>query len=225
MNAIDLLTQQHQEVSALFKKFEAAEDGRTRRALFDAIGTRLAAHDAIEREIFYPACKAALGKESEELGEALVEHGVVEFSIHKAASADAEDLPHCVKVLKDIVEHHVEEEQDELFPKVKKAISASELLALGEEMEQRFEEALETDFRVAVRANLAQVVGGAMETEPVGEGERVPARKAPKKAAAKGTKKTSRPAAAAKRNGVPTRKSASGKAAGSRKAARRPKSR
>ena len=165
MNAIELLTRQHQEVSALFDKLEKAGDGRTRRTLFDAIGARLAAHDAIEREIFYPACKAALGKDDDSLGEALVEHGIVELCIHKGVIADAEDLPHCAKVLKDVVEHHVEEEQDELFPRVEKAMSAAELLALGEEMEQAFAEAMETDFRVAVRKNLAQVVGGALETE------------------------------------------------------------
>lgn len=187
MNAIELLTQQHQEVSALFAKIEATDDGRTRRALFDALGARLAAHDAIEREIFYPACHAAMGKDEEALGEALVEHGVVEFCLHKAITADAEDLPHCVKVLKDIVEHHVEEEQDELFPKVRKAIGAAELIALGEEMEQRFAEALEADFRTAVRVNLAQVVGGAVETEPVGASRRKAARKTskPKGAGAK----------------------------------------
>lgn len=184
MNAIELLVHQHQEVSRLFEKAEATEDGRTRRSLFDALAARLAAHDAIEREIFYPACKAALGKENEELGESLVEHGVVELLIHKGATADADDLPHCLKVLKDVVEHHVEEEQDELFPKVKKAISAEELLALGEEMEQRFGEAMETDYREAVRKSLMQVVGGAIETEAQTPDERV-APRAPRKAPAK----------------------------------------
>jgi len=171
MKATKLLTQHHKDVAALFNKFEKTEDEGEQDELFEQIGARLAAHDAIEREIFYPACKEALGEDDDTLGEALVEHGVVEFSIYKADIADAEDLKHCVKVLADIVEHHVEEEEKELFPKVEKAMSAEVLEELGAEMEQRFAEALEEDFRAAVRANLEQVMAGALETKPSEEAD------------------------------------------------------
>ncbi len=210
MKATNLLTQQHKQVAALFQKFERTNDRGVQNALFDQIGARLAAHDAIERELFYPACKEALGEEDATLGEAVVEHGVIEFSIYKADIADPDDLKHCVKVLADVVEHHVEEEQDELFPKVEEAMSAALLEELGARMEARYAEALEEDFREAVRANLDQVMAGAIETEPEAEGTAAP--KAKKTAA----KKTS----AAKEAAPPARRAASstpsaGKANGS----------
>lgn len=165
MKATKLLIQQHEEVSDLFKQFEDAED-EDQLAIFETIAASLAAHDAIEREIFYPACKEALGEDEEILGESLVEHGVVEFCIYKADIANEDDLAACVKVLKEVVEHHVEEEQDELFPKVEKAMTAPQLEELGARMEKRFALAKQGDFRAAIRKNLEQVMEGAIETEP-----------------------------------------------------------
>jgi hypothetical protein len=188
MKATDLLKQQHEEVSQVFEKFEKSENLDEQGDLFEQVAGMLAAHDAIEREIFYPACKEAKIDE-EILGESLVEHGVVEFSVYRADLAvGTEDLPHFVKVLKEMVEHHVEEEEEEFFPKVEKAFSKEQLEELGARMEKRFEEALQSDFREAIRANLEQVLQGAMETdspETTVEVEAIPdAKPAPKKKAA-----------------------------------------
>lgn len=166
MKATKLLTQQHEEVSDLFAQFEDAEDEDRQAELFEQIASKLAAHDAIEREVFYPACKQALGEDEDILTESLAEHGVVEFCIYKADIANEDDLPSLVKVLKETVEHHVEEEQDELFPKVEKAMTAEQLEELGARMEKRFSLALQGDFRAAVRKNLEQVMEGALETAP-----------------------------------------------------------
>ncbi|MBL8743700.1 MAG: hemerythrin domain-containing protein [Myxococcales bacterium] len=169
MKATDLLKKQHEKVDALFARFEKAKKAADKAAIFEEIAQNLVAHDAIEREIFYPACEEAMGM-NELLGESLVEHGLVEFMLYRAdQNAQNDTLAHHVKVLQEVVEHHVEEEEEELFPKVEDAIEASELEDLGIEMKQRFEEALLEDFRPLLLDNLTQVLDGAMKTAP-GEG-------------------------------------------------------
>jgi iron-sulfur cluster repair protein YtfE (RIC family) len=166
MKATDLLKKQHEEVSALFKRIERAH-GRDKTKLFDQLAANLVAHDAIEREIFYPACEKRMGM-TDELGEAIAEHGLVEFGLHRADSARGEDsFDYQLSVLKEIVEHHVEEEEEEFFPKVERALGAGRLEELGEQMEERFEAAMEEDFRRPLHENLRQVLAGAMKTRPL----------------------------------------------------------
>ena len=118
MKATELLTQQHREVARLFKAIEASEDEAEKKQLFLEVASNLVAHDGIERDTFYPACEEALGM-NDLLGEALVEHGVIEFGVYQANQAlGQEDFDFKVKVLSELVEHHVEEEEKEFFPKV-----------------------------------------------------------------------------------------------------------
>lgn len=163
MKATDLLTKQHREVSRLFKAIESARGAARKKALFLELASNLAAHDGIERQIFYPACEEVIGL-NDELGEALVEHGVIEFSLYQANEALGKpDFSFKCKVLKEMVEHHVEEEQDEFFPKVEKALGKSTLVALGDEMAEAFEEARARDFQTPLYANLRQVLAGALK--------------------------------------------------------------
>lgn len=170
--ATELLTEQHEEVKALFKKIEKAKSHAEKTKLFEELAANLVAHDAIEREIFYPACKRAMGM-TDLLGEALVEHGVVEFSLYQADQAKKDDFDFKCKVLSEIVEHHVKEEEDEFFPKVEKALGKERLLELGARMKERFEQAKEADFRAPLAGNLKQVLTGAIE----------PAKRAPRSSA------------------------------------------
>ncbi|HVY25133.1 MAG TPA: hemerythrin domain-containing protein [Polyangiaceae bacterium] len=165
MNAIDLLKQQHREVEDLFSKIEKAEDSK-KAALFHELGSKLVGHDAIEREIFYPACEEALGL-TDELGEALVEHGVVEFCLYQADQAVGQpDFDYKVTVLKELIEHHVKEEEDEFFPKVQKALGDEKLEALGEELEDAFEDVTSDDYHEPLFENLRQVLVGALKPVP-----------------------------------------------------------
>jgi hypothetical protein len=160
MNAIDLLKKQHKEVKALFSKIEEAK-GAQKRELFEELAANLAAHDGIERKIFYTACEAELGK-SDILGESIVEHGVIEFMLYRTElSSENEDFEYELMVLKEAVMHHVKEEEDELLPKAKRALSEEQLEELGAKMEAEFEKAIAKDFRVAVRANLKKVLAGS----------------------------------------------------------------
>jgi len=160
--ATKLLMKQHDEVKELFKRIEKAKSHAEKRKLFDELAGNLVAHDAIEREIFYPACKRGMGM-TDLLGEALVEHGVVEFSVYQADRAGKDDFDFKCKVLSEIVEHHVKEEEEEFFPKVEKALGKPKLEELGARMLTRFEEAKAEDFRAPLASNLKQVLAGAIE--------------------------------------------------------------
>ena len=140
MEATKLLKQQHDEVKALFKRYEAAEEDSEKQELFDQIADDFAAHGEIEEKIFYPA--VYVGTLKEKLQEAVEEHLAA-----KRVAADLLDLEPSdeqfdakMKVLKELIEHHVEEEEGELFPLVKQNFAREELDALGEHMEQVFEQ-------------------------------------------------------------------------------------
>jgi hemerythrin superfamily protein len=163
MKATSLLKAQHEEVATLFKRIEKCKDEGQKRELFVELAGKLVGHDGIERELFYPACKEAMGK-TELLGEAMVEHGVIEFSLHLADQAQGqEDFDDKVNVLREMVEHHVKEEEHDLFPKVHKAMSDELLQELGAKMEARFEAATKRDFRAPLNDNLRQVLKGASD--------------------------------------------------------------
>ena len=166
MKANELLIQQHREVEELFERFEKAEASAEKREIFEELAASLVGHDAIERELFYPACEEELGEDDDILGESLVEHGVVEFCLYGADEhRESDEFEKYVTVLKEMVMHHVEEEEKELFPKVKRQLGADVLEKLGTKMEARFEQARAEDFRQPLRENLEQVLAGRTKTQ------------------------------------------------------------
>jgi hypothetical protein len=182
--ATKLLKSHHDEVAELFEEIEKAKSKDDKNALLEELAGKLVAHDAIEREIFYPACEEEMGMD-DLLGEALVEHGLVEFALYQAVTASEDDVEYKVTVLKEVIEHHVEEEENELFPKVHKAFTKERAAEIAEMMTARFEEALEEDFREPLVTNLRKVLDGDMkadaEEKTSGNGKKKAAKKAPKK--------------------------------------------
>jgi len=169
MNAIDLLKQQHREVEQLFAKLVKTDDVSARGGLFRELASKLVGHDGIEREIFYPACEEKMGL-SDQLGEALVEHGVIEFSLYECDQAlKDEDFKFKISVLKELVEHHVKEEEQEFLPQVEKAFDAEELEDLAEELEDAFEDAISEDYHEPLFENLRQVLAGTLKPVPADE--------------------------------------------------------
>jgi hemerythrin superfamily protein len=163
MKATELLEQQHREVEKLFKAFEREENEARQAEIFEELASTLVAHDAIERELFYPACEQSMGM-SDLLGESLVEHGVIEFSLYETDQAQGRsDFEFKCTVLKEMVEHHVDEEEKDLFPKVEKAFGDDQLELLGKRMEERFEQAREEEFRLTLHENLRQVLAGTLK--------------------------------------------------------------
>ncbi len=163
MKATELLTEQHHTVARLFKAIEVAKTSADKQTLFAELASNLAAHDGIEREIFYPACEEVMGL-NDDLGEALVEHGVIEFCLYQANEALGKpDFDFKCKVLKEMVEHHVKEEETEFFPEAEKALGAETLAALAEQMADAFDDARDEDFQEPLYENLRQVFAGVLE--------------------------------------------------------------
>lgn len=143
-HALELLTAQHDEVDELFAMIEKAKDGERKRAYFEELADKLAAHAKIEEVHFYPSVNS---KETRDLVvESVEEHLSMKRMLADLLELDVEDEHFDAKlsVLKEQVEHHArEEEEGKLFPHVKKLLSADELAALGGEMLALFEELLE----------------------------------------------------------------------------------
>ena len=139
MKATDLLKKQHRNVEKLFKQCEKTEDPRQRRQLMERIATELKMHTKIEEEIFYPAVREMGTSKAEEMvDEAFEEHHVVDLVIAELPEVDPEDERFQAKmtVLSELVEHHVEEEEEEMFPMAEKKLGAERMKQLGQQMEQ-----------------------------------------------------------------------------------------
>jgi hemerythrin superfamily protein len=142
VNAVDLLESQHREVEELFAELDKADRPARKQRLFSEIADKLAVHASIEEQAFYPAVKA---KRTEDiLLESLEEHLGIKRVLADLIDIDASDetFDAKAKVLKEQVEHHVGEEEDDLFPKVKKLFDEDTLIAIAQQMTLLQEELL-----------------------------------------------------------------------------------
>jgi len=144
MDATKLLETDHETVKRLFARYEAAGDEafRTKQDLFETIKGELLVHMDIEETIFYPTVKATPSEElKDDVREADEEHHVAKMLISEISKMKPEDEQYDAKVtvLKENIEHHVQEEEGEMFPLVKKRLSRERLEQLGDEMEERKE--------------------------------------------------------------------------------------
>lgn len=135
MNAIELLKSQHREVETLFKQLEDLGEGAAaeKKEIFATIALKLSVHAAIEEKIFYPEGEAV---DEDTTLEAYEEHDVVKALLSKISKTRPTDKTFMAKVtvLKEVVEHHVEEEENEYFPECEKELGAEKLEALGEKL-------------------------------------------------------------------------------------------
>jgi iron-sulfur cluster repair protein YtfE (RIC family) len=144
MDAFELLKQDHEKVSGIFEKLEPTTENavKTREELFAKLKNELDIHARIEEQIFYPAIKQA--EETHDITlEAFEEHRVVKrlLSELEAMPVDNEQWGAKLKVLKENVEHHVEEEEGEMFPSARKVLSEEQINDLGARMEAAKKEA------------------------------------------------------------------------------------
>ena len=139
-DAIKLLKDDHKQVRALLAELEETTDKAVgkREKLLGAIEQELTIHTRIEEEIFYPAFREAARKKDDVklYYEAVEEHHVVDMVLPeiKGTGAESDQFAAKAKVLKDLVEHHAEEEETEMFPRARKLMAQDELLRLGGEM-------------------------------------------------------------------------------------------
>jgi len=147
-DATALLARDHAEVKKLFKQYEkladAQADGEERQALAEEICAMLTVHATIEEEIFYPAAREA-EVESDLLDEAEVEHASAKDLIAQIQEMSPEDELYDakVKVLGEYVDHHVQEEEGEMFPKCRKA--DMDLADLAMQLAERKSELMEEE--------------------------------------------------------------------------------
>lgn len=139
MNAFELLKKDHQKVSGLFKQLEETTERavKTREDLFAQLKQELDIHARIEETILYPVLKEA--KETHEITlEAIEEHNVVKQLLSEldAMAVSEEQWTAKLTVLKENVEHHVEEEEGEMFPMAEKKLGAERVKELGQQMEK-----------------------------------------------------------------------------------------
>ncbi|HEY6561372.1 MAG TPA: hemerythrin domain-containing protein [Polyangiaceae bacterium] len=138
--AIALLKQDHKEVKEMLEEITGLGERAAKRRveLASEIALALKAHMQIEEQIFYPAFKAAAAKKEDQklYYEAVEEHHAADVVLQDVLKADASSLSFGgkVKVLKELIEHHVEEEEKTMFPHARKVMSKEELQALGIEM-------------------------------------------------------------------------------------------
>jgi hemerythrin superfamily protein len=159
-DAIALLKQDHQKVRGLLSELEKTTDRAAgkRQKLLAEIEQELTVHTKIEEQIFYPAFRDAARKDDDSklYFEALEEHHVVDMVLPeiKGTRVESEQFAAKAKVLKDLVEHHAEEEETEMFPRARKLMTRDELLRLGGEMAR-----LKASMARGLVARLAGLVG------------------------------------------------------------------
>lgn len=148
-DALTLLSGQHREVEGLFEKLESARGTAQKERLFAKLADALAAHAKIEEEIFYPS---VFSKKTEtELRESIEEHLVVKRLVADMLAMKASDPQFMSKasVLKEVVRHHVEEEEHQLFPEVRQQ-GEEDLDELGGRLQARFEQLMAREPRKQV---------------------------------------------------------------------------
>ena len=137
MDALELLKTDHKKVKELFKKAEANKNEKQQKQLFEQIKTELETHTHIEETVFYPAI-AKNDELKDMVLESLEEHKQVKTLLREMENltSDSEKFEPKLKVLIENVLHHaVEEEEEKMFPKIRKLIGQAALDQLGQELE------------------------------------------------------------------------------------------
>jgi hypothetical protein len=144
VDAIELLKADHKKVKGLFREFEQTGERahKSKQRIAEQVFHELEVHSRIEEELFYPAVKERHVAEGDEMvAESIEEHHVVDVLIEelKAMEPEHEQYEAKFKVLTENVEHHIEEEEGEMFPAVREKMG-KELEMLGQKMETRKKE-------------------------------------------------------------------------------------
>lgn len=145
MDAITLLKADHDKVKGLLKQLEPTTERaeKTRTELFEKIKGELTVHEIIEEEIFYPTLKQH-PRAKDIVLEGYEEHDVVNILLGElsALPVDDETWGAKAKVMIENIEHHIEEEEGEMFQKARQVLDEAELKQLGEAMQDRKVEAM-----------------------------------------------------------------------------------
>jgi hemerythrin superfamily protein len=138
MDAITLLKDDHRDVEKLFKRFEKTGERAhaEQREIVGRIIESLSIHAAIEEQLFYPVTRATVPEAEDDVLEAVEEHHIVKWTLSELEDLDPADERFRAKVtvLIENVRHHVHEEEDDYFPKVRAELGRKALGELGDAM-------------------------------------------------------------------------------------------
>jgi len=147
MKATELLEKQHRKVEQIF---DGLEKGRgDAQVLLSDLANDLAGHMAIEQEIFYPRVREI---DADLIAESFEEHAIAELALKRLLhTSDEDEAFHArVKSLKELIRHHVQEEEEQLFPKVEEQLPAEEATALARQMKARFQEVVDAGYEAVL---------------------------------------------------------------------------
>jgi hemerythrin-like domain-containing protein len=144
MDAIEMLEADHERVKELFQAYEAAGERayQKKKNLAEKVFLEIALHSTLEEELFYPAVREQADKEGKQMvAESIEEHHVISTLIEEMKELDPRDERFEAKfsILKENVEHHIEEEENELFPEAEDLLGDA-LEDLADQMEERKEQ-------------------------------------------------------------------------------------
>ncbi len=134
-NAVDMLLGQHEQIRSLFDQIEgmSRRPSRKKEQLVGELITILSKHGEIEEQVFYPAVRKEVEGQADEIDESMEEHHAAKFLLREleGMSSDAPRYDWKVHVLKEYMIHHLEEEEEDLFPDVRKALTEERLREIG----------------------------------------------------------------------------------------------
>lgn len=220
MDAFQLLKADHQKVAQLFDQLESAS-GKAKLQVFEQIRTELELHTLIEEMYFYPALEKP--KQTHELTlEAYEEHNVVKNLLQELSGTrnPNDEWEAQAKVLRENVEHHVEEEENELFPKAEQVLSEDEVEELGDRMAAEKQRKQGQKARSGSKASKKAAKGSkkaAGGSKKAAKGSK----KAAKKASKKGGARKSASKSASRSTAAKTARKSGSKKSGSKKSAKK----
>jgi hemerythrin-like domain-containing protein len=157
MNAIELLTRQHEHACALYDQYRQTDDEAEKHALFEVLADNLAAHTIIEERLFFPGVFA--GKRLEQLN---ADHRALKRElVELIADGSSGDFDQRLEQLFDLIARHIEQEEQEVLPLAAKQLSGEEMEQLGERMECLFDQVMNQS------ASDASVIAAGREPLPL----------------------------------------------------------
>ncbi len=154
MDAINMLKRHHRSTESALKKLRHSYDAK----ILDQLANELSAHMVIEETIFYPAVNAV---DPQLVLESYEEHAMAQFALKRLLSTDASDPrfePRATALL-ELIQHHVKEEEGDLFPKVVKKLDGDLMRTLGERMAKRFDELVARGHDAVLPRQPARITG------------------------------------------------------------------
>ena len=209
MKAINLLKRQHRQNERLFKQIQRSKEEAERTELMTQLATALAAHMAIEEQFLYPAAQQVLSGKKAIMGETpYLEHMNAKMALQTVLGKGPMSFEARLKVLRELVEHHVQEEEEVFLPELEALMDDAQMKTLGTQMQQAFEqmEALGFEGIMARDMQAAQQTQGAQGAQEMQEMES----SSGAETASSGGKSGSKAASKSRANGASGRSSKSG---------------